>query len=265
MCFVWVNRQYTASVGDKLPIVKTNEKEKAILLRKKGKTYSEILSEIPVAKSTLSEWLKSVHLAKPQKQRITKKRIDAALRGAQARRSKRISEVRRLAEEGKKEAGKLSKRELWLVGTALHWAEGSKQNTRSPSAGLIFGNSDYRMLLIFLKWLKEVRVAKKEIRYELYVHVDREKDILTFRKWWAHKLRLSVADIHRVYLKPGNPKTKRSNVGDLYHGLLRIRVRSSTILNRRVNGWKEGIVASVGSSVTGNTSGFEPEDSRIVP
>ena len=54
-------------------IEKREEKEKAIKLRKQGKTYSEILSVVPVAKSTLAIWLQSVSLGKKQKQRITKK------------------------------------------------------------------------------------------------------------------------------------------------------------------------------------------------
>jgi transposase len=57
-------------------------KAKAILLRKQGKTYREILIEIPIAKSTLSDWLRSVELSKPQKQRYTQLRKEAALRGA---------------------------------------------------------------------------------------------------------------------------------------------------------------------------------------
>ncbi len=40
----------------------SGEKEKAIALRKQGKTYSEILAKIPVAKSTLSLWLHDVGL-----------------------------------------------------------------------------------------------------------------------------------------------------------------------------------------------------------
>ena len=100
------------------------EKQKAIKLRKSGKTYSEILAEVPVAKSTLSEWLKSVQLAKPQKQRITKKRRMAALRGAQSRRQTRVSEVKALERDGLVEVGAISARELWLIGVALYWAEG---------------------------------------------------------------------------------------------------------------------------------------------
>jgi hypothetical protein len=46
-------------------------KERAIMLRKKGLSYREILVEIPVAKSTLTEWFKTVGLTVAQKQRLT--------------------------------------------------------------------------------------------------------------------------------------------------------------------------------------------------
>ena len=241
------------------------EKQKAIKLRKSGKTYSEILAEVPVAKSTLSEWLKSVQLAKPQKQRITKKRRMAALRGAQSRRQTRVSEVKALERDGLVEVGAISARELWLIGVALYWAEGSKQHEHSPSTGVVFNNSDSRMLYFFLKWLLQMKVPSSAISFELYVHETRKSDVPAFRRWWAHELGISTSQLDRVYFKKGNPKTKRKNVADLYHGLIRIKVNSSTVLNRKISGWVHGIVASLGSGVTGNTSAFEAEDSRIVP
>ena len=56
-------------------IIKNELKSKAIELRKQGFSYSEILKQIPVAKSTLSVWLKNVGLSKKQKQKLTKKKI----------------------------------------------------------------------------------------------------------------------------------------------------------------------------------------------
>lgn len=245
--------------------MKFSEKEKAIKLRREGKTYSEILAEVPVAKSTLSEWLKSVHLAKSQKQRITKKRKDSAMRGALSRRQTRLAEVKNLEHKGLVEIDTISNRELWLIGIALYWAEGSKQHEHSPSTGISFANSDVRMINVFLKWLERMGVSSSEIYFELYVHESRKSDTLSFRRWWARELGLSLNQFERVYFKKGNPKTNRKNVADLYHGLVRIKVNSSTILNRKVSGWVHGIVASLGSGVTGNTSAFEAEDSRIVP
>lgn len=218
------------------------EKEKAIQLRREGRTYSEILAQIPIAKSTLSEWLKSVQLATAQKQAITKKRQDSALRGAQKRRYMRLEEIQKFIDSGQKEIGKLTKRELWLIGTALHWAEGSKQKETAVSTGIIFNNSDMNMVRVYLSWLQLLNVDDSDIEFELYVHDTRRLESLVFREWWARELKIPLSKLNKVYIKKGNPKTNRTNTADLYHGLIRIRVRSSTILNRKVNGWIAGIV-----------------------
>ena len=222
--------------------MKKDRKEQAIQLRKQGKTYAEILQQIPVAKSTLSEWLKSVHLATPQKQRITQKRIAGALRGAQARKNKRLAQVEALNAQGIKEIGKLTQRELWLIGTALYWAEGSKQGETMPSTGIIFTNSDVRMLALFIKWLQMIGVPKSAQVFDLYVHENRTREIAVFKQWWAERLDITAGDFGAVYFKRDKIMTNRKNVTDLYHGLVRIRVRSSTVLNRRIQGWVEGVV-----------------------
>jgi hypothetical protein len=38
-------------------------------------------------------------------------------------------------------------------------------------------------------------------------------------------------------LKHHNPKTTRGNVGETYHGRLRIEVRRSAVLYRKIAGW----------------------------
>ena len=245
--------------------MKSTDRESAIRLRKEGHTYSEILAEIHVAKSTLSEWLKSVGLSIAQKQRITQKSILAARRGAEARRTERLRQLAECARRGRNHIDTLNTRELWLIGIALYWAEGSKQKATSVSTGIMFGNSDPRMIRVFLRWVKLLGISQSDLRFELYVHESRKSDVSRFRKWWARMVRVVPGRISRVYFKKGNIQTKRKNVGDLYHGLLRIKVNSSTMLNRQVNGWIEGIVASLGSGVTGNTPAFGAGESRFDP
>ncbi len=77
-------------------ISKKEEKKLAIALRKEGKTYSEILSAVPVCKSTLSLWLQSVRLAKKQKQRITVARVAGQKKGAEVRRRQRIERQQKI-------------------------------------------------------------------------------------------------------------------------------------------------------------------------
>lgn len=167
--------------------------------------------------------------------------------------------------KGRTHVGKLSPRELWLIGTSLYWAEGSKQRDTNLSSGVIFGNSDSEMVRVFMHWLRLMRIPDTAYWFELYVHESRKKEAFAFREWWAKQLATSVKQIDRIYFKKGNIKTNRANVGDSYHGLIRVRVKSSTVLNRKINGWIYGIVSSLGSGVTGNTPAFGAGDSRIVP
>ena len=213
-------------------------------MRRDGRTYSEILEVVPVAKSTLSLWLRSLGLAEPQKQRLTQKKIDAQRKGAQSRFRARVREIDDLIAQGRKEVGRITDRELWLIATALYWAEGSKQNAASVSAGIQFGNSDARMMKLFLKWLDLIKIPANNIGYELYIHDNRRSQVEEFCSWWAKRIGVNRSKIDRVYFKRDKPKTRRTNVGDLYHGLLRIRVKSSTVLNRKISGWVEGIVAA---------------------
>ena len=123
-----------------------------------GETYSEILKEVKVAKSSLSLWFRDVGLAKKQVQRITAKRYAAQKRGAEARHLQRVVRSKDIYAKAVREVGSLSRRELWLVGTALYWAEGSKQHEHTPSVGTIFSNSDIAMHWLFMRWLDAIGI-----------------------------------------------------------------------------------------------------------
>ena len=217
-------------------------KNKAISLRKEGKTYSEILKAVPVAKSTLSLWLRSVGIAKAHEQEFTEKKRLASLRGGQARHKQRLELVDLITKEAEKDVGQMTKRELWLIGTALYWAEGSKEKDYHPGSMLSFSNSDYRMISLYLKWLQNVLGVKmKDITCEIYIH-DMYKNVVgRFRQFWSQKTGLPISYFDRVYFKRNKINTKRRNQGDLYNGLLRVKVLRSSTLNRRIAGWVSGI------------------------
>ena len=154
-------------------IAKQNEQKTAIDLRKKGFSYKEILSEVPVAKSTLSLWLRSVGLSKRQKQRLTLKRLEASKRGAEKKRNQRLITTKEIKEKAKAEINKLNlnHEKLWLMGIMLYWAEGSKEKEDCRTSAVKFSNSDPFMHNIFAKWLIKVcKVHENHIIYELYIH-----------------------------------------------------------------------------------------------
>ncbi len=212
-------------------------KIQAVKLRKQGSTYSEILKEIPVAKSTLSIWLKEVGLAKSQVQRITEKRIQAALRGAYARREYRIKRTEEIHKEAASEISNINSRELWLIATALYWAEGSKEK-EGLNSRVIFSNSDPQMIKLFIKWLVEgLKINPTEIHFEIYIHRIYESRILEIKNFWSKSTNFNISKFSKVYYKQHNIKTIRKNVGNMYNGVLRVVVCRSSNLNRKIAGW----------------------------
>lgn len=217
------------------------QKQTAIALRKQGKTYSEILKVVPVAKSTLSLWLRAVGLSTKQKQNISHKKLLSAKRGGEAKRKQRIDSSTELFSQARSEIGKLSKRELFLIGVALYWAEGSKQKEHNVSQPVVFGNSDGNMVRLFMKWLDAIGINRESMYFELYIHANggRQKAIA----YWSKIVGCSLESLrNKTYIKKGDPSSYRRNKGDTYVGLLRVRVRESTDLNRKIGGWIQGII-----------------------
>jgi hypothetical protein len=226
-------------------ISKFLEKEKAIVLRKQGKSYSEILEMVAVSKSTLSLWLRNVQLSKKQNQTFSVKKKQAQLRGAAARKADRIERTAVISKEAQKIVGKLSKRERLLIGVALYWAEGSKEKSYRPSARLDFANSDPAMVCFYVDWLRStLGVADKDVQLMLHIHENRLSELGEFTKFWLKVTGLESTNLVKPVLKKHIPKTKRHNTTDTYHGLVAIRVRRSTILNRRVQGCINAIANS---------------------
>jgi|SRR3989338_1467113 len=223
-------------------IKKSGEKTKAVALRKEGFSYSQILNKVPVAKSTLSLWLRNVGLSRRQTQRLTEKRLAAAQRGADARRLQRIENTKRIKESARAEISMISRKEFWLMGIMLYWAEGSKEKTYGSAINVIFSNSDPEMLKLFLLWLKRsCNIPNGQLKFEIYIHEMHRNRIILIQKYWAKALRVPLRALQAVYFKKNKSISQRHNRGEHYYGQVRIRVRCSSDLNRKISGWVEGI------------------------
>lgn len=221
---------------------KIEEKKKAIELRRQGLSYREILKQIPVAKSSLSLWLKSVDLAKSQKQRLTKKKLAGMKRGWEAQHNKRVKITQEIKEKASAEIGNLTKRDLWLIGVALYWAEGSKEKDYRPGCTVQLGNSDPFMIKVFLKWLCEIlKTPKDEILFEIYIHENHKNNLKRVINYWSDCTGFDKNKFSHIYFKKNKIATNRKNVQNNYFGLLRIKVRNGSKLNRKIQGWIEGI------------------------
>ncbi len=204
--------------------------------------------QVPVARSTLSLWLRSVGLARAQRQRLTEKKLAAGRRGAAKLHAERVERVRRIMAEAEEEAElRLRRGEwLWLIGTILYWAEGTKPKEWRSASMVIFTNMDPRMVLITREWLiRSCGVDDSEIQYAVQIH--EKADIQAAVGFWAELLG-SPGQVLRVHLKRHNPSPRRKNIGSHYYGTMRMHVRQSTGLNHRIAGWIIGIANAAGSA-----------------
>jgi len=102
-------------------MARKEDKQKAIIMRKKGMSYSQIKEKLGVSKSTLSGWLYNMPLSE---KRIRELRADSPVRIERYRNTMRVKKENRLKEVYKKvskDIGNFSKRDLFLAGLFLYW------------------------------------------------------------------------------------------------------------------------------------------------
>ncbi|MEP7166351.1 MAG: hypothetical protein ABI758_00045 [Candidatus Woesebacteria bacterium] len=214
----------------------------AIELRRQGLTYSEILKQIPVAKSTLSLWLRSVQMAKQQEQRYTEKKRLAGIRGGLARKTERIQRQELIMNLARAEISEISDRELWLMGIVLYWAEGTKEKIYRTGHTVVFTNSDSKMISVFLQWVEIcLKIPREDVYFNLHIHDTHRSRVNEHIAFWNKVIGMRYNSLEKVYFKKHNPSPKRKNLNQSYHGQLNVKIRNSVDLNRKIAGWVEGI------------------------
>ena len=228
-------------------IKKIREKQNAIKLRKQGRTYSDILRAIPVAKSTLAIWLKEAKLSIPENQIFTEARRLASLRGGQAKKKQRIEKQNRIFLEASSRVKSLSRNEFFLIGVVLYWAEGTKEKDYRPGSQVAFSNMDPKMIVLFLKWLERIcKISKNMIRFEIMIHESHKQRLGEIRRYWSKITGFSAGSFYKIYFKRSKiKKTNRKNTGEKYHGVLKIMVKQSSDLVRKIASWSEAISQEV--------------------
>lgn len=220
----------------------TTIKDNALNLRKKGLSYSEISHLTHISESTLSDWISHIKLSKSQQKRLNNKREINRKLGSKTLKDNRLEKTKRIIEQAYTEIKNLGLNDLKLIGIILYWAEGSKQKEHNPSKEVIFSNSDPDMIRVFLKWLKKcLDIEDEKIVFEIYIHRTYQKTSKQLAQYWSGITGYSPNKFNRIYFKKNKVHSYRKNKGENYFGVLRIRVRKSTDLNRRITGWIKGV------------------------
>ena len=198
------------------------EKEKAAALRRKGLSYKEILNEVPVAKSSLSLWLKDFPLTKDEK-KILKERTDSniskgRIRAASELRKRRLDREDLWFQQARDIFIKHRNEPLFHTGIALYWAEGAKRDTQWS-----FINTDVDMINLMKRWLGiYMDVSDEEVTFRLFIHKSYADG--SCEKWWQTKLQCGDEKFLKTVYKISK-HTYKFIPG--HYGCLRIEVKNS--------------------------------------
>jgi len=216
---------------------KVREKEMAIKLRRDGYSYNDILKVIPVAKSTLSNWLKNLQLTENEKKYL-RKRTDAnisrgRIKAASVLRENRIARERLLLVEAKNEFNRFSTDPIFHTGVALYWAEGTKRGSSSFS----FTNSDPDMITVMLIWIKIFfGINSGTIKARLYIHKPYANE--RCEEYWSNKIGIPLENFQKTIYKPTNVLIKKRPG---YKGCLRITIGKVCYL-KKILFWKNMLI-----------------------
>jgi hypothetical protein len=218
-------------------------KNTALHLRRSGLSYSEILKQINVPKSTLAYWLRGMSLEEDQESSLRSRVVDRQKRGrfstAIALRARRVYREKAAFEEAQKDfhihvkntAGEIS---FFLTGISLYLAQGSKK-----SGYFQFIHSDQDIMTLMIVWVEKfLNIPRQDIKYRVFVdEAYKDKNI---PKIWANILGIRDNSFQKTtYLGRKTQKTlKRSSS---YKGSLCVTITSVAVL-RRVIAWQNLLI-----------------------
>lgn len=211
-------------------------KIQAIRLRKQGLSYNEIRQRVPVAKSTLSLWLKEVPLSHAHRQRLYTKNVLLLARGPNSQRERRKREVEDLLKRARNEVVlPISHETFKLMGAALYWAEGSKTKKFE------FTNSDPSFIVFMIRWVERIfNISRRTLHARLNIYPQQNE--MQLKIFWSELTGIPLKNFGKSFTKPPNKGYKKNN---LYYGTMKVLVPKGTDMRHRVFGWIEAALKNV--------------------
>jgi len=174
------------------------KKEKAISLRKRGKSYRDIEMALDVGRSTLNGWLHNIELSDKQKGRLHKKWLEGLIKArtiaSEIHKKERLLRIKKIKKEASLFSSKvvLNKNLGELIFSVFYLAEGGKREN-----ALVVANSNPAILKAFLNLLRFVYdIDESKIRCCLHLRRDQiESNLLNF---WSKNLGVCKKQFHKT-------------------------------------------------------------------
>jgi len=208
-----------------------NTKQQAISLRKQGKTYPEIQNKIgkKIPKSTLSFWCKHIKLPEfyaAKMKKLSFKNLEyARIVADKVHKAKREKYLENIRQNNIYLQDKLKNKDTSkLLLSALYLAEGGKKTRGS----LMFGNSDYLIIKLFLRLLR-ASYKIDESKFRCTVQCRADQNIKNLENFWSNVTDISEKQFYKASMdkRTLGKRTQKIN----YRGVCRIDYFSAAIFH----------------------------------
>jgi hypothetical protein len=220
-------------------------REQAAMLRRQGKSRRQIKEALGfISNSTLNQILRGEPLpperAGPGYAESRRRAAEGVQRYWAAERPAREAARAAISAAAAAQVGDLTDREILIAGAVAYWCEGSKTKPYRLDEQVRFINSDPALIRFFLTFLDRAGVSRQRLRY--CVHIHESADVEAATSYWAMVTGAAADQFVRPVIKAAhNPATTRKNISDAYHGCLRVDVRRSCELYRKLDGWASAV------------------------
>ena len=175
--------------------------DKAVRLRKRGRSLAEISRAIGISKNTAYHWVSGIKLTLLQKARLRKKEIRCGKKGLRKahkiKRAKKLKWEKALISRMEQYRTLVNKKSTFakLICGLLYLCEGAKYPS---SKQMIFGSTDPRMIKTFLCLLRNnFPIDEKRIRCRIMHRYDQDDKQLN--RYWAHVTQIPLSQFYKHY------------------------------------------------------------------
>jgi hypothetical protein len=218
--------------------MKKHLKFQAIELRNEGYSYNLISKKLKIGKGTLSAWLREVPF-KPN-YKVLARIKNGPLKSGLLKHRKKVKEIKIIKKKAKVELGKISERDLWMLGLGLYLGEGSKlyEITRII-------NSDPKIIKMSIEWFKKIcKLKDNNITIAIHLYPDNNEEKCL--RYWSENTGVPLKQFRKTqvdYRKDKSKKKKRK----LPFGTAHVTIIGNgnpdfgVNLHRRIMGWIDAI------------------------
>jgi hypothetical protein len=215
------------------------DKNIAIQLRRQGKTYNEINRLLDIPKSTLSGWFNGFEIPARIKRRLwtnnQRKWAQSITEYNKKRAIDILSKTNETQQRISKEIGRLTKRELMLVGAALYWAEGNKKDRWR----IRISNSDPKIIALIMKFFRDICGVKPD-KFIAKVHIYPNISERKAKTFWSRITNIPIGQFRKSLFSISRSSKLKRPFNALPYGTIDINISDVNLVNR-IKGWILGL------------------------